>query len=174
MRKNHTFLLATFLVLVVFFFLLCCDSTYILVTFFSSQTQGVSFTFDSIARLVYPLLMFWPLLFTGLSLLTAFIFLLLSHINKGAIVGVFLFILVSFALIVPTAGLIWGAIAINSIYSTIKLVLDAGYVYAPYIIYRAVGMLVRLFALSLPCIAFITLVAAFVFGNSRMPDKYYK
>lgn len=177
MRKNHTFLLCTFLTLLVFFFVLFCDATYIFVTFLQTQFYGVLFNADSIARLVFSISMYWLLLFALLPLATSFIFILVSHINKISIIGAFIFILLSFFSLIGIAVLLWGALLVNIIYYYVSLIIhNFDYIgaYVPSLIRIGVGLTIGLSVTLIPCIAAVTLITAFVFGGSRMPDKYYK
>ena len=172
MRKNHTFLLCTFLVLCIFFFVLVCDNIGMLASFFNTQRYGVRFDEYSIPRLAFSFVMFWILLFALLPLAMSFIFILVSHINKGSIIGAFLFILISFFSLLGAAGLMWGAMVINRVIYIIKYVQDSAVV--PLLIYQVGGIIINGFVIGLPAIASLTLILSFVFGASRMPDRYYK
>ena len=177
MRKNHTFLLCTFLTLLVFFFVLFCDVTYIFVSFLQTQFYGVLFNANTIARLVFSISMYWLLLFALLPLATTFIFILVSHINKTSIIGAFIFILLSFFSLIGIAVLLWGVLLVNIVYYYVSLVIRSYPEFQwliPSIIRITVGLTIGLSVNLIPCIAGVTLIAAFVFGGSRMPDKYYK
>ena len=172
MRKNHTFLLCTFLVLCILFFILVCDNIGMVASFFYTQRMGVLFDQYSIPRLAFSFIMFWVLLFALLPLATSFIFILISHINKGSIIGAFLFILLSFFSLLGAAGLMWGAMVINRVIYLIKI-LSSGF-NVSLLIQQVSGIVFSGFVIGLPAIATLTLILSFVFGTSRMPDKYYK